>query len=430
MSQLAAYLLGPPRIECDGVPVTVDRRKALALLAYLAVASAGQRRASVVSLLWPEFNEARGGANLRRTLHALRQALPGDWLVADRHTVDLRPRANIQVDVINFRRHLAESEIHGHPPTQVCLACPAPLSRAVALYGGDFLAGFSLKDSHTFDDWQRSQAQALRRELAGALERLVEWHSVQGEFDAALGYAGRWLALDRLDERVQRRLMRLYSWSGQRAAALGQYEACVRVLEEELGVGPEERTTALHRAIKRGRAVPTGSAGRGADLVAGAPLFLGEEAVREPVFVCRERELAELEGFLDETLEGRGQVIFVTGEAGSGKTALLAEFARRAHAAHADVTAAWGHGDAHTGRGDSYLPFRQVLGLLTGDFEDWYAGVMTAEQARRLWRLLPHALEALVKAGPDLVDLFVPGEELVDRARGMAPRPLGAVWLT
>ncbi len=427
MSQLAAYLLGPPRIECDGVPVTVDRRKAVALLAYLAVAPAGRRRASVVDLLWPEFNEARGRANLRRTLHALRQTLPGDWLVTDRHTVGLLRTANVRVDVIQFRRHLAEGETHGHPPHQVCLACPAPLSRAVALYGGDFLAGFSLKDSHTFDDWQRSQVDALRGELAGALERLVEWHSVQGEFDTAVAYARRWLALDPLDERVQRRLMRLYSWSGQRAAALGQYEACVRVLEEELGVGPEERTAALHRAIQLGRSVPTQLPGQGADLVADTPFFVGIEGADEPVFVCREDELAELDGFLDETLEGRGQVILVTGAAGSGKTALLAEFARRAHAAHADLVTAWGHGDAHTGRGDSYLPFRQVLGLLTGDFEDWYAGFVTAEQARRLWQLMPHAVQALVKGGPDLVDLFVPGGPLVERARLIAPQPVGAI---
>ena len=52
------------------------------------------------------------------------------------------------------------------------------------------------------------------------------------------------------------------------------------------------------------------------------------------VFVARERELSQLDSFLSRALAGRGQVCFVTGEAGSGKTAMITEFARRAQAQH------------------------------------------------------------------------------------------------
>ena len=48
----------------------------------------------------------------------------------------------------------------------------------------------------------------------------------------------------------------------------------------------------------------------------------------EQVFVARERELAQLQTFLDRTLAGQGQVAFVTGEAGCGKTALRGKAAR------------------------------------------------------------------------------------------------------
>ena len=74
-SPLALYLLGPPRIERDGVPVKLDRRKAIALVAYLAVTGQSHRRDSLVNLLWPEYDSSRGRAALRRTLYALRDTL-------------------------------------------------------------------------------------------------------------------------------------------------------------------------------------------------------------------------------------------------------------------------------------------------------------------------------------------------------------------
>lgn len=431
VSQLALYLLGPPRIECDGLPIEVDTRKAIALLSYIAVTAASQRRASLVNLLWPEYDHTRGRAALRRTLYALKKALAGDWLDVDREEIGLHPAADIWMDVDQFRRHLAECETHGHPATQVCPACVAPLTEAVALYRGDFLTGFGLRDSYNFDDWLLFQADALRRELAGALERLVHWHSAQREFDPAVAYAKRWLALDPLDEQVHCELMRLYAWSGQRSAALCQYEECVRILQDQLGVPPEEPTTELYRAIKDGHAPPAAPPHHLPDLPARPPFFLEEEPVERPVFVAREREMAQLDRFLDAALAGRGKVVFVTGEAGCGKTALIQEFARRAQTAHAGLVIAWGHGNAHTGIGDPYLPFREILGLLTGDVEAlWAARVMTGEQARRLWHLLPLTVQALVKVGPDLVDLFVPGGPLVERARAITPQPVGSVWLT
>jgi hypothetical protein len=91
VSRLALYLLGPPRIERDGVPIRLDRRKAIALLAYLAVTGESHRRASLVNLLWPEYDGTRGRAALRRTLYALRKALGGAWLEVSREEIGLDP---------------------------------------------------------------------------------------------------------------------------------------------------------------------------------------------------------------------------------------------------------------------------------------------------------------------------------------------------
>ncbi len=142
---------------------------------------------------------------------------------------------------------------------------------------------------------------------------------------------------------------------------------------------------------------------------------------RGPVFVARDRELALLDRFLAAALAGRGTVAFVTGEAGSGKTALMNGFARLAQAAEVDLVVAGGSCNAHTSIGDPYLPFREVLSLLTGDVEArWAARAMNREQAGRLWHLLPESARALVVAGQGLIDTFVPGAALLERAEARA----------
>lgn len=158
-----------------------------------------------------------------------------------------------------------------------------------------------------------------------------------------------------------------------------------------------------------------------------APPIATEEATAasgEPekrLFVAREQELAQLDRFLNQALTGRGHVAFVVGEAGSGKTALAQEFARRAQEMHPRLIIAGGNCNAYSGIGDPYLPFREILALLTGDVETRSAvGVISHAHARRLAELVPHAIQTLVDDGPDLIDLFIPGKTLIDRATGAA----------
>jgi transcriptional regulator with XRE-family HTH domain len=105
-------------------------------------------------------------------------------------------------------------------------------------------------------------------------------------------------------------------------------------------------------------------------------------------FVAREPELAQLDGHLAAALEGNGRVVFITGDSGRGKTSLLAEFARRAQAGQPDLIVAGGAGSTYANIGDPYLPFRELLSLLTGDVEARLAArSITHEQALRLWQL-------------------------------------------
>jgi DNA-binding SARP family transcriptional activator len=256
MTGLRLYLLGPPRIERDGAPVEVDTAKAIALMAYLVLTETRQRRETLVGLLWPESDQEHGRAALRRTLSALNKALGGESLVADRDAVGLDPGARLWVDVLQYRARLDVCKTHGHGASGVCADCLGPLGDAAALYIGDFLQGFSLRDSITFDDWQYHQGELLRRELDGALDRLARGLAAEGKVEAALDAARRRTAVDPLNEAAHCQLMELYALAGRRTSALRQYAECARILQAELGVTPQRATTSLYQEIAAGRLGP------------------------------------------------------------------------------------------------------------------------------------------------------------------------------
>ncbi|MFN2155665.1 MAG: BTAD domain-containing putative transcriptional regulator, partial [Anaerolineae bacterium] len=103
------------------------------------------------------------------------------------------------------------------------------------------------------DEWQFFEGEGLREHVADALQRLVRWYDDQGEVESAIPHARRWLAMDPLHEPAHRELMALYARSGQRAAALRQYDECERMLDEELGVSPSPETTALYERVRDGQ---------------------------------------------------------------------------------------------------------------------------------------------------------------------------------
>jgi len=326
MSRLALHLLGPPCLELDGEEIHISRRKAVALLAYLAVTGLPHSRDSLATLLWPELDQSTARARLRRALAALREALQqaqddatGDgWLDADRDTVGLDADAEIRLDVAMFHDRLAACETHGHPPAEVCPDCLPLLEEAVDLYHDHFLAGFTLRDSPGFDEFQFFQTEGLKDELAGALERLVRYHGDRGEYEPAIGYARRWLALDPLHEPAHRHLMTLYAQSGQQSAALRQYQLLEQTLTEEVGLSPSEETTALFEQIRAGEEI---------GLEAEAPRVPPHNLPPQPTpFIGRKVELAELDRLIADP---DVRLITIVGPGGMGKTRLALACAER-----------------------------------------------------------------------------------------------------
>lgn len=377
MARLTVSLLGPPRIEVDGAPLRVDTRKAIALLAYLAVTAERQSRDTLATLLWPDHDTEHARAALRRTLSALAKGLGGNFLAIERTAIALAP-AGVWLDVIEFRR----------------LASDGREDEAIALYRGDFLSGFGLRDSIEFDDWQLFEAETLRREYAGVLERRARELAAAGAGAEAVELARRWLALDQLQEPAHRLLMDLYFASGERAAALRQYRECVRTLDAELGVAPLEETTALYESIRENARPP-------------APARPADQEPRPsagPIaypLVGRASERRQL----DEALSRDGGcLVVVEGEAGIGKTRIVDEFADGARAAGLAVAR------AHCSETESAVAYAAVADLLRD-------AVSAPDGRERLGRLAPHWLAEATRLVPDLGGDPPPGEGPGARSR-------------
>ena len=423
---LEVHLLGKFEVRVDGERVEIPSRPAQSLLAYLIVhAGTQQRREKLAGLMWPDSTESNARRNLRTALWRLRKAIGDVYLLTDKVSVAFDPNSSYELDVSTLQENAAAKQ------------SSSELMDTVSVYDGSLLPGF-------YDDWvtlERERLQAVFEDrMQMLMDRLIEerrWRDVRQ-------WAERWIAQGQVPEQAFRALMAAHAGMGDLSGVAATYQRCVEALSEELGVEPSEETRQLYQRLAkgerpglagvqrvtdestaakaRGRSAEQAERSRPHDL---RPAFLDEasepRAASKEVFIGRERELALLDEFLVSALGERGQVAFVVGEAGSGKTSLLSEFARRAQAAHSDLVVASGNCDAHSGVGDPYLPFRELLGMLTGEVEaKWAAGTITREHALRLWRVFPEALEVLVDHGANLVDTFVQGRALETRVAALA----------
>ena len=330
------YLFGIPQFEQDGIKIQISRRKSIALLAYLAVSGKPQSRDTLASLFYPEHDASGARNNLRRDLFELKSSTGEAVLFVEREQVGLNSAAALWVDVNAFLAQVERARQHGHTQTggeqiPVCADCFQGLTEAVALYSADFMAGFNLPASREFEEWQFFQAQTLRKALAEALQLLAQWHRERNESESAIQYARRWLALDPLHEAAHRLLMSLYAQSGQQAAALRQFQECVRRLHDELGVEPDPETNTLYEAIHSRTFTASGQYGPpkkaevpGKILFSLAPNNL---LVPDEPFVGRDSELARITGCLRDEADCR--LITLVGPGGMGKTRLAIEAALR-----------------------------------------------------------------------------------------------------
>lgn len=336
-SPLKLQLLGRPRIWV-GSEIELPTRKALALLAYLALGGPTTRQ-HAATLLWSGHGDEDGRRNLRQELHRLKSTDVGRWIESRDDELALRPGADI--DVANLRR----------------AAAAAADAQILALYGGPLLADLELRGADEFADWLNAERESLAELWRAALTREVAARERDGNLAGAAELARTLVDSDPLDESRHRDLMRLLYLAGDRGSALLQFERCREILRREFGASPTEDTLAWARRMQGPVEVSAPAADAPTDL--------------EPPLIGREDAWTRLAA-------ARGSLALVTGEPGLGKSRLLGEFAR----AHGRVVVLEGR---EISRNTPFFPVAEALWQAYRDDTRWFElldPVWRAEVAR------------------------------------------------
>lgn len=273
--------LGVPRLDRGGLRPLALARKDAGWLAYVAL-NPGVASLRVATLVWPAATERGALNNLRQRVHRLRK-LSGARLVEMAETIVLAP--DLQADDLD-------------------------VTDGSVLDDAEFLVGIDFDPEPELAAWLQATRARLATQRREALARLASEAERAGELARALHLAQRLVAVDAVSEHAHRRLMRLHYLRGDRAAALAAFDACERVLKDELGVRPGTETLALLKTVDEARVLP-------AAVLAPVPVGL----LRPPRTVGREepvRRLAEA--------HAAGETPVLVGEAGLGKTRLLQDF--------------------------------------------------------------------------------------------------------
>jgi predicted ATPase/DNA-binding SARP family transcriptional activator len=323
-NKLALSLLGSPEVQLDGAPITRFRSvKSQALLYYLAMSARPQPRLTIAGLFWGGMDDLYARRNLNRTLSDLTK-LVGDHLIVTRQTLGFDRNRPYWLDVERFESALAT------PPTP---ARADALAQAIQIYRDDFLAGFYIHDAPDFEQWVLAEQTRLRAGLIQALHELTNHCRAQGNLPQAMDYIRRVLQLEPWREEAHRQLIQLLAQTGQRSAALAQFEICRQILERELQVAPDAATIELVTQIRTGMFAPATedkpSDGPAVTLLANSAT-VGESSPPESQgpphalppqptpFVGRASEVAELTRLL--LAEPDCRLLTVIGPGGMGKT--------------------------------------------------------------------------------------------------------------
>ena len=375
-----------------GKPLRLKSQKGTALLIYLAVKQQPQPRAALANLLWGDLPEANARANLRKVLTHLRPQLAGHLHITSQ-TIGLNKNVPVSTDLMQFATATKAIANANRLETQVM--------DGLAQYRGLFLADFELRQAPAFEDWLQGQREAVQQQAFLAFQKVGHLAIQRRAYALGIDHLRRFLQIQPWQESTHRQLMRLLLLNNDRAGALKQYQICEAALQAELGVSPDPETAALHQQIVNGRLsvnVPKETPA--------SSLAVGEEPL-----VARNDERQRINQLLPKPSDPHGNLLFIVGEAGSGKTALLQAFVRENRLYQDNLLILQGQGNAFSGNGDAYLPFRELLLQLLEAVEH-SPNPATSQSS---------PIEIILQHGGQLVNTLLPSTALLNRMEQIAP---------
>lgn len=306
IAELRISLLGEIRLEKNGEALRgLPSRAAQALLIYLACTPRAVPREKLAEMLWAERSSRQALTNLRTILAPLRREA-GDFLLITRQTLAFNRESAYWLDAEAFETRLRDFLGQSDP---LDAGRAAELEEILALYRGDFLDGFYLRDGRGFDEWTSVQRERLRLLAYEGFRALATWQLEAGQYRRGVETASRWMRLSPYDEHACRTLMWLLTRSGQRNLALRHYQQMQHTLAADLGVVPAPASQDLYAYLRSVEFPPPNN------LPPPASSFIG-----------RAGEVASLVETLRATFP---RLVTLSGAGGIGKTRLALETARR-----------------------------------------------------------------------------------------------------
>ncbi len=272
-------------VTAGGERIALERKQAL-LLAYLSV-EGPTLRGKLARLLWPDAPDARARGNLRQRLAVLRQVAGADLVSDIGGVLSLAPSLRVE---------------------------PAGSANE------ELLARFEYEDCDDAARWLEAQRESQRSKrravMLGAIRAAVQ----AGLLDEAMRLADALLATDRESEEAYRAQMEVLYLRGDTAAAIAVWDRCKEMLRQLYGVAPSPATRQL-----------------GETILAASTAALGAQAHPAlsdtiPITVLRPPRLIARQALLHNMIAAwrSGATPWLCGEAGVGKSRLLAEFAAAA----------------------------------------------------------------------------------------------------
>jgi len=320
MSLLEICLLGRPQVKLNGKVVEITSNRARALLYFLAASGRRHSRQHLAGLLWSDSDEEDARAKLRTELSRWLKKLFPTYIDSPRETVALKTDIGYTLDLAHFEALIKQPH-----------ATLDQLHEALNLYQGDFLEDFHI-DEPLWEEWVTPERERLHQAYRRTVLRLADACGKARRFGAGIECVSQLLKREPWLEEAHAALMLLLARSGQRAAALQQYQICGNELEKEFGVPPSAETNALYDKIESGAIGPEIEAT--APGLTSTPLALPIPFQAPPLvghFVGRTQELTALAAALTASVGSR--IYALSGMGGAGKSALATHLAHalRAH---------------------------------------------------------------------------------------------------
>jgi len=324
----AAYTIqvlgGLSIMDGSGELIELSSRKAEAIVIYLLFSEkTSVEREEMATLLWADMPESNALTNLRVTLANIKKQC-GDLLLVTRRRISIHPEAVIETDRTALEKTIKSTAANGLEKKELPLEQARILAEKMALYRGDFLQGFFVRNAIAFEDWAAYERETLRRQMIDALQMLIHTFKKNHMLREGIAAANQLLFIDSFNDAAYQWLIELYALNGERDKALETYEKYYTFLAEEIGVEPTDEVVALAEAVRDGSLAPEGPAVISLE-TSGLPVPNNIPMELSPFF-GRRAELAQLRDYLHNP---HLRLVTMIGQGGTGKTRLAIEAARQ-----------------------------------------------------------------------------------------------------